>query len=227
MAVTVATIRTRAKDRSDMTNRNFVSDSEWITYIDSGYKELYDILVSKYEDWYTISTTFSVPSGASVYSLPANFYKLRGVDRTDGSLSSEDGFYPLQMFNFQDRNRDNILTRYGSVVGNVQYRIIKDSLMFTPKDKAPGNYRIWYVPRAPDLTLTTDTIDGVNGWEEYVVLVAAIKALTKEESDTQSLEMEKMMLKQRIENMSANRDAGQTERVADVTIGARYTGMFY
>ena len=213
MTVTVASLETRARRRADMINRNFVTSAEWLQYLNDGYKELYDILVARFEDWYTESLEFSVASGVESYDLPANFYKLRGLDRSAGAGE----YITLRPFNFNDRNVKGGLIRR-TRLSDVEYRIMRDTLIFEPRDRALGDYRMWYVPRANDLTVSSDTVDGVNGWEEYIVLVAAIKALQKEESDVSVLLAEKGSLYQRIELMSANRDGGMTERVTDVSM---------
>lgn len=67
------------------------------------------------------------------------------------------------------------------------------------------------------------TADGVNGWEEIIILDAAIKMLAKEESSTTVLERQKAMMMQRIQRMAADRDASMPERVSDVT-GWQRTG---
>lgn len=60
-------------------------------------------------------------------------------------------------------------------------------------------------------------IDGVSGWEEYIVLDAALKAMGKEESDVSLIAQQKMAMKQRLIDMAANRDAGMAATVADVS----------
>lgn len=66
-------------------------------------------------------------------------------------------------------------------------------------------------------TITVDSLDGRNGWEEWVVVDAAIKLLSKEESDTSQLERESARLWARIMAALQNRDAGQGKRVTDVS----------
>lgn len=62
------------------------------------------------------------------------------------------------------------------------------------------------------------TLDGISGWEEYVVIDAAMKACIKEESSTaQELMAEKMAMKERIQSTAADRDAGLPSRVTDST----------
>lgn len=213
MAEMLSSLRTRVRARADMKNSNFVEDSELNQYINSSYQELYDLLVASFEDYYTAApTSFTISSG-NTYTLPADFYKLRGVD------SSIDGvnYYTMQPFDFANRNNfNNTVGVLNSYQFQNQYRIVGDKIYITPEDNAAGSYRIWYVPRATTLSTDSSTLDGINGWEEYVVVDAARKCLAKEESDTSFLVQEKEMLRQRIITMSARRDAGMPKSITDV-----------
>jgi len=66
--------------------------------------------------------------------------------------------------------------------------------------------------------LTTDSqvVDGVSGWEEFIVVDAARKMLQKEESSTTGVERDLMRLRTRIEEMSQNRAWATPRRVVDV-----------
>ena len=67
---TLATLRNRVRQRADMENNNFVSDSEVNQYINSSYAELYDLLVAKFEDYYVADPLeFAISSGSSTYNL--------------------------------------------------------------------------------------------------------------------------------------------------------------
>ncbi len=223
MAETLSSLRTRVRARADMKNSNFVEDSELNQYINSSYQELYDLLVASFEDYYTAApTSFTVSSGSNTYDLPSDFYKLRGVDfSTDGS-----NYYTMQPFDFANRNNFNnsvgVLSGYQF---QNKYRIVGDKLYFTPEDSAAGSYRLWYVPRATTLASDSSTLDGINGWEEYVVVDAARKCLAKEESDTTFLIAEKEALRQRIIAMSARRDAGMPKSITDLN-GGLYNGYY-
>lgn len=59
------------------------------------------------------------------------------------------------------------------------------------------------------------TLDGISGWEDYVVIDAAIKALGKEESDVTALMAEKEAMRMRIGAAAENRDASMPARVTD------------
>jgi hypothetical protein len=61
------------------------------------------------------------------------------------------------------------------------------------------------------------TWDGIDGWEEYVVLDVAITMLGMEESSTAHLERKLDRMRERLTALADNRDAGRPERIQDVT----------
>lgn len=63
--------------------------------------------------------------------------------------------------------------------------------------------------------IDSTTIDGISGWEEYVIVDAAIKAGIKQENEVTELVRQKNDLKMRIEAMAEGRDAGQAHHVSD------------
>jgi hypothetical protein len=214
MAITLSTMRERVRARADMKNSTFVEDSELNQYINSSYQELYDILVQSFEDYYTLPpVSFTIATSSDYYTLPTDFYKLRGVD---SSLDSSNWF-TLTPFDFANRNTNNNNLAYAlSGIYDRNYRIVGNRLYITPTDSAPGNYRIWYVPVATVLTTDSSTLDGINGWEEYIVVDAARKCLAKEESDTSFMVQEKEALRQRIISASLRRDAGMPKKITDM-----------
>lgn len=60
------------------------------------------------------------------------------------------------------------------------------------------------------------SVAGIAGWEEYIVIDAAIKAQIKQESDFSGLVGQKAAMQMRIEAMAEGRDAGQAQHVSDV-----------
>jgi hypothetical protein len=59
-------------------------------------------------------------------------------------------------------------------------------------------------------------LDGVSGWEQYIVSDVCIKYCGAEETDPQLFMAQKMGLKQRIEEAAENRDVGEPQTVTDV-----------
>lgn len=63
--------------------------------------------------------------------------------------------------------------------------------------------------------LFTNVINGVNGWEEFLVYAACIKALRKQNLDISSFVQDRALILNRIEDEAANRDSGSPLCVAD------------
>lgn len=233
-------IRLAAMQRADRVNSNFVTIPEWRNYINQSMFELYDILVTTYEDLYVatpvqfvsdgVTFLYPLPNGSntflnginpSVTFTPQPFYKLIGVDLALNNATN--AFVTVNKFNFSDRNRfvypNTASTIYG--VFNLQYRLLgNNQIEFIPTPSAGQALRLWYIPRLTELLQDTDTtITGISGWIEYVVVKAAYYALTKEESDTQSLVMQLQALTKRIEETAANRDAGMPDTISDTNQG--------
>jgi len=207
---TLATLRTRVRERADMVDSDFISDTELLTYINESYAELYDILVATYEDYYTEETSLSLSDGSGTISLPADFYKLRGLDKDVGGQ-----WTAVYKFNFNDRNARPTGAR-NPQLRETYYRIVRQDLKLAPEATADGSYRLWYIPEFTALVAESDTVDVPAGFDEYIVIDAAIKCLVKEESSTAALDNAKAAMMKRIENMAANRDADQAESISDV-----------
>lgn len=214
---TLGTIRATVRQRADMVNSLFVTEPELNGYINSSYQELYDLLVQKYGDNYYVATPYSFTTDGvnDTFPLPADFYKLLGVD-LQLSGNSPNGYITLRPFNFAERNRyiiPNYTTPYGT--SNLRYRLLGNGLWLTPRASSGQTVRLWYVPRLTLPVNDADVIDGVSGWEEYIVVDAVIKCKLKEESDP-SVELAlKQELVKRIESAAENRDAGSPPTVVD------------
>jgi len=204
-------LRRRVRQRADMVYSQFVTDSELNDYINGSAQELYDKLVEANVDYYNATLNFTGGSGRSSYTLPsATVYKLRGLDIDLGG-----SWVPVYSFEYLERDRyqDTTVAR---LVASVKYRWMGTAIEFLPADHAAGTYRLRYVPLFVPMTRDTDTFDGHNGFEEYIVTDAAIKCKDKEESSVSVLQESKRLLTKRIEAMANVRDYGNADKVQDV-----------
>lgn len=210
MSITLSDLRTAVRRRADQENSRFISDAELDTYINAAYAELYDLLVSRFADYFLTNETFTLGGSTSSNSLPAGHYKTRGVDmQVNGEWIS----LPQWMFGERNANRRG-LARLAR--GGISYRVAGGNLMFQPEGDTAGTFRHWYIPRYTPLVNGTDVLSGVLDFEEYIIVDGAIKCLIKEESDPSVLLAMKAALTQRIAAMAADRDAGEPQRVTDV-----------
>ncbi len=224
MSISLAEIRTQARQRSDMEQSTFVSTAECNSYINASLKELHDLLIGAYNEEYVMEQVqFSSVAGQIDYDLPngvnysgaPKFYKLRGVDISiDGSATSWVG---VKRFNFNRRNEDVNNTAW-SLLGTpfLEYRLVGSKIRFNRTPDANTSFRLWYHPVCQTLVNDSDEYDDVNGWAEYVVVDVAIKMMQKEESDVSVLAAQKAALHARIQSMAQNRDANEPESVSDV-----------
>lgn len=211
--MSLAELRLEAQQRCDQEGGVFITKTEWNRYISRSYKELYDILIQKFGDDYFVTTPYSYTTAADtyLYALPVDFYKLLGAEISIGG-----SYVSLRKFEFIQRNmwnQPNVYTMYG--LTNLRYRLSGSNLRLTPTPAANQTVRIWYAPRPSILMADTDTVDGVSGWEEYIIVDTCIKAMAKEESDPSVFIAQKNALIKRIEEAAENRDIGEPEVVSD------------
>lgn len=217
-AVTLAQFKQRSRERADMVNSKFISDSELSSYINASLTELYDLLLSsRGENYYIDSFSFTTIPGSDTYPLPVDFYKLMGVDYVTSSTQS----ITLKSFRWQERNRFRE-PFYNARIYNLMYQLRNNDLVFIPTPNGNQQIKVWYIPRSPELVADTDTFDGINGWEEYVVIDVAIKMKVKEESPVDALVFAKQKMEERIAALSSGRDSTEPARVVDTD--RSYTG---
>lgn len=233
--MSLAEIRLHSQQKADQVNSKFVSTTEWNTFINLAYNELYDLLTTSYEDMFmepptqfrTDGTTYlyDLPNGSNTFQdadnanfIPKPFYKLLGVDLALNT-NTTNSFVTINKFNFIDRNKfvypNSASTLYG--VFNMRYRLMGNKIMFVPTPSAGQTMRLWYAKLITPLLQETDiSTIGYSGWLQYVIVRAAKYAMDKEESDSAKLDEEILFLKNRIEAASQNRDEGQPATISDI-----------
>ena len=209
--VTLAQLRTRVRERADMVDSDFVTDAELNTYIQQSYRKLYNLIVTTFSDWYVEDPVeFTISPGTNEYTLPATFYKLVAVD-----YKRNDQWVEVKRYTMTERNV-RTSGAFRAYFPSIMYRLMNGKLRFIPTDNCDGTYRYWAVNKPNVPTDDADTIDGENGWDEFVVLDAAIKCLSKEESDISVLALERAQVKEDILINANSYDEGGSERVEDV-----------
>jgi len=241
-------LRLRCQQCADRVSSDFVSNSEWNMMIRLAMYELYDMLMTTYEDWFAQSVAFiqtdgttqnyPLPDGVTNYlggtyggtsGAPAQaFYKLAGVDLNVNTSAITPSRVTLLKFDFIKRNQyvypNSTSTIYG--VYNMRYRIMGNKINIIPTPAAGQNLVLWYSPKLTSLLQDTDLTNiGVSGWLRYVIVRAAKYALDKELAvDTSKLDNEILFLKQRIQETAQNRDAGVADTISETRIDPAFGG---
>lgn len=211
--VTAATLITRIRDRIDRpVDDDFITDTELLRYIDSAYTELYDILAEKGIGQYE-KTTDVTSTGTDTYTLPTDFYGVMGVDVQLDSTN----WVELPRAMFSERNVYSAdSTGYARTWRIYTSEAGVHTIKFYPAPESGQVYRVYYIPVAGTIDDTADTVDGVNGYEEFIVVEAAIKCFIKEESSTTVLERERQYWLDKINAAAENRIQASPNRVVDV-----------
>jgi len=214
---TVGNVQLECRQRADKINSGFYTNQEMTSMISQSYKRLYDKIVTAYGDDYYVQVPYAWTTGPNqqLYPLPTDFYKCLLVE-TALNPTDPNSFVTLKQFNFRQKNLYNYpnqYTMYG--ITNLRYRLNGNNLMLVPQTQGGQTIRMWYVPRPSQLINQTDLIDGISGWEEYIVCDVCIKMLGKEESDVSIFESYIMAEDKRLDEMSKNRNLGEPMTVTD------------
>jgi hypothetical protein len=151
-AVTLTTLRARARERADQVNSTFVPDSATgiDALINEGAQELHDLLATKFGcDYLVSSKSFMTVAGQSSYALPSDFLKLLGVDLT---VNGQD--VDLKLFTFKERNVYKRLVNGALGLALPRYRLEGSVLRLYPAPSGAFSATVHYVP-----TLQVSTAD--------------------------------------------------------------------
>lgn len=223
---TLSQLRDQIRQRADIVRSQHQTDAEINGYINASIRELRDLLIQKFgEDYFASNANITTVANTDTYTLPTDFFKLLGVDL---QLTNSE-FITLKPFMFAERNRYNVNILRGTYGSQyTRYRLQGNNIIIRPIPTSAVTLKLWYVPMFTSLSVDSDTWDGFNGWEEFVIVDGTIKAKTKEESDVKVEMAQKASLIKRIEEAAGNRDAGLSFRVVDVRgIDAEQSIGFY
>lgn len=242
-------VRLRSQQTADRVGSGFVTDSEWNSFIRLAMYELYDLLMTVYEDYFaqnyvaiqTNGTTanYPLPDGVTNYlggnfngvsGAPAQaFYKLAGVDLNVNTSVVTPSRVSLLRFDFIKRNQyvypNSTSTIYGAY--NMRYRLMGNNINIIPTPAGSQTLILWYSPKLAALLKDTDlTTLGNSGWLRYPIVRAAKYAIDKEQegANTDKLDQEILFLKSRIEQAASNRDAGIADTISETRQDSIYGG---
>ena len=221
---TLETLRNDAKALSDLEDSAFVSDAQWKTFINNGYKKLYNTLLQLHEDYFIKSVDLGVVGQQEDYELPENFFKIRGVDLLPGG----DSTFPITLYPFQweERNRFRyyqvlIQPLYASIfryrlmgVNDNGFNVLK--IIPVPPNSSTDLLRIWYVPDITPLVDDADMVMTEQLFDEFITVYAAMQAYEKEESTPQELLSRYKDLEKMVVDTASTRRLDQQKRIATV-----------
>jgi hypothetical protein len=216
---TIAQLITRTRAEADVTGADvFLTDAELQTFLDVAYAELVDLLARASIHQFETSTTITTDGTNDSFAVPADHYKTLAIDYRYAT----DRYSKVEPLMFEERN-DYSLGINGSARG---YRLVGSNIVFYPKPPSGQVYRHIYIPAPANISavVTSTAVDGVAGWEEYIVVHAAKTIKQKQEDDAAIMVLNSKLrdLEERINTMAQDRDAPR--RIVDVN---EPSGDFY
>lgn len=220
--ITLATLIKRARDRADMPVDGFVTDEELTDWVNEGLQQLHKLLVDAFETEYAFKEqAMSYVSGTTDYALPADFFRLFGVDFDfAGTTRALKPYNQAERNAYKNRSGPGALW-FGVVGGLPRYSLIKNQsstgsmLRLLPANVTTSG-RLLYAPTVTTLVDGADSVELPDGWEKYVIVFAAIQMLTKEESSTTELQKQLARWDEDLIELKATRDAANPKQTVDV-----------
>lgn len=198
-----------------MVGSTFVLQAEVMGYIDQSYTKLFSLLLQIDPDFFeSLECEYLTNGTKNKFDLPDDFGYAQGVDYKSSSTT----WLELREYNIQERNRYENSTTRGQARG---YRIHGSVLELRPTPSANQTYRLVYVAAPVRITAPTQRIDGIAGYEEWVVLDVAMKMAMKEESDHRGILAERESERKRIEELISTRKLASNHHVTNLDSRAR------
>jgi hypothetical protein len=213
-SVTLANLILWIRTEAGLTGSTAVTDTEIIALVNVAWPELYDMLVGAYgHDYYAKSGTFSTVAGQRAYALPTvggvgtDIYKLLGV-----SLTVSGETFPIDPVDFNHRDIGSGSSCWQSRLTRPGYRYHGSELWLVPPPDAVYTVTVHWLPCATTVT-AAQSIDGVNGWDRYIVAWVVARLMAAEETDPSVYLAELASLTRRIESMAAGRVADGPDQI--------------
>ena len=191
---TLNELETRLRSLTDTVHDTHLSQSEMWDFINGGIARTIDKLVeSGNGEHLTKKVSFSTAVNQSDYVIatviPAgDFYRLIGVQ-----VFASNNWLPVK-------------------------RLVRESSQLLRAPQGVSTVRLTYLPYAAKLTAGSSTFDGINGFEDMVLMCAAIDVKRKKEEDTAPFERQLASAEARVTRM-AKRDDNEPNRVVERRTG--------
>ena len=198
-------------------------DEDLTGYINRGVKAWYEVINRK-PGRYVASLTYTTTSGVTLYPLPTgggaaqpDFWRALNVSAI--VAGRQEWLSPFEEFE-RPRLSDPAGSWYGAPT---RYALMGVNLELLPPPGAGTSVTLRYIPVAPQLSSSTDSVDFINGEEDYVIDYAARLAMAKDAQWDVVSHLENDMSAQisRIQDESPKRDMSLPGRVTDLAFSGR------
>jgi hypothetical protein len=180
--VTLGTLIQRVRQRANLEgSQAFIPDSEVIDNLNQSIADWYDMVrLSTFGgQYFRVQYPFTTTANRDAYPLPLNMASEISVDAI---ISGAQTKFDVRRFQEEDRNIFNLVPLVGWIWNQpIWYQLWGPNIVFRPIPDGSYSVTLNYVPTAPVLNdPANDSLDSINGWEEWIVLDSAVKCLIKD-----------------------------------------------
>ncbi len=242
-AVTLGDLVLRARQRADQVNSAFKDDSDLRRVLLTAAARLRQRIHTGGQEFERLSAEMDTIPGQWLYEMPADFSRLMALMANEGEVqqaglialppagtwspasSDATGWVPLWPFELAELPM--LLNEPHGDAHNVRYRLrgqheTREGAVFLrqielrPTPRVAFTLRLEYLPLTSSVNSDSTLVEGLDGYEEIVVLEGAIYLLESEESDARHLHRQLERHERMLDEMSAGHDMHRPERVVDV-----------
>src|SRR5688572_18187371 len=206
MTVALSVLRTRTRQRADQVQSNYVGDSEVDSYINEALRSVhYEMTCSGI--FPEESSTDITATGAASYTLP-ELISILSVERVSGNT-----YVPMRRIEKPEASAMRSIASGTAILYDVSWSLrAAPSIRFFPKPGS-GTYTVRYIPPVTALVADGDTVFAGSGWDQLIVVAAAISCVRRENGDTRGLEEERKELLVRLQREAQARDWTYPSRI--------------
>ena len=231
--VSASTLMLRARRAANLEGATeFIPDDELLDYINTSYASWYDLvrLTTWGGQYFRSAWPIVTIQNQSLYALAPNTASVISVARIIAHNNQ-----PVPILPYQEEQRGvfspSMVIGWTPVAGRVFYQLqnaaaigsAAGGINFLPIPSGGYSINVNYAPTCPVMTNPASTINSINGWEEYIVLKAAIKCLGKTGNGAAIAMLQPQLNEERarIENAAAEMDLGNEGVHETEAYGAR------
>jgi hypothetical protein len=177
--VNLATLRTSIATLGDVVNSPVFTAAFLNEWINRALEEFHEFVVDAWEGYYDkTDETTATAQGTQEYNLPADFFRLRLLERKLGQYE----YFPLRRLTlietsrFRDTGTPRGYMLYGASGGGLPGR-----LRLFPIPDGVYTIRLTYIPIAKQLVADGDSYDFLPGGDEFVICKVLRRVAEREE----------------------------------------------
>ncbi len=222
-SISTADIELRARERADMVNSDFVSAAEVTRYCEKAFQEWIGILLTKEPDLLVTKSTGNANPPPDFFQLPSHYKALRRIRHVDSYSLRRAELQEMEVLSFNGRRGKP--THYYLYNGYTNPQPLSQ-IVFLPYPDRVYPVEVWFIPSLSLADVINGGLNLIAGWDEYVVLTAAMKMKDKEESDVSVLVGERTTLLEATIAQITAQDTGEPGRMTTFSPNPFYNDPF-